>query len=81
MYFVWLTSEREGEKEEVRKICLDYTVTGLKTIATLPRAEWKPFRFVYVSSTKAERGQSKKPWILGDYTLMCVSFPPYILLT
>ncbi|KAI9745725.1 MAG: hypothetical protein M1818_001261 [Claussenomyces sp. TS43310] len=57
--------------EEVRKICLDYTVTGLETIAELPRdSAGKPLRFIYTSGSSSERDQSKKPWVLGNYCLM-----------
>jgi hypothetical protein len=59
--------------EEARKICLDYTMTGLKTISQLPRdSVGKPLRFVYVSGANSERDLSKKPWVLGDYCLMRV---------
>lgn len=59
--------------EEARKICLDYTVVGLETIAKLPRVpSSKPFRFVYVSGHKSERDQTKRPWPLTDYCLMRV---------
>ena len=60
--------------EEVRKICYDYTVTGLETVSSLKRDSQKPFRFVYVSGAKAERDQTQKPWILGDYTILRVCF-------
>lgn len=64
--------------EEVRKICLYYTVTGFETICKLPRdSTSKPFRFIYVSGANAERDQSKKPWILGNYSLMRVTTPTY----
>ncbi|PQE27689.1 nucleoside-diphosphate-sugar epimerase protein [Rutstroemia sp. NJR-2017a BBW] len=57
--------------EEARKICFDYTVSGLKTITKLPRnTATKPFRFLYVSGANAERDQTKKPWLIGDYCLM-----------
>ncbi|KAJ9296198.1 hypothetical protein DTO271G3_5339 [Paecilomyces variotii] len=58
--------------EEVRKICYDYTVKGLETIAQLPRdtSAGKPLRFIYTSGAMSERDQSKKPWLLGDYRLM-----------
>ena len=67
--------------EDVRKICYDYTVTGLETLSSLKRGGQKPLRFVYVSGAKAERDQSKKPWILGDYTIMrvcCHFVNPYM---
>ncbi|WP_394830007.1 hypothetical protein LVJ94_26220 [Pendulispora rubella] len=57
--------------QEVRKICLDYTVAGLAASAQLPRAPAsKPFRFLYVSGANAERDPRKKPWVLGDYCLL-----------
>jgi hypothetical protein len=62
--------------DEVRKICIDYTLTGLDTITQLPRsaeAGNRPLHFVYVSGTAAERDPTKKPWLLGDYAVMRVS--------
>jgi hypothetical protein len=59
--------------EEVRKVCLDYTVTGLSITSQLTRDSKSPFRFIYVSGSSAERDQSKKPMLLGDYLLMRVS--------
>jgi len=40
---------------EARKICLDYTVTGLETITALPRSSSTPFRFFYTSGANSER--------------------------
>ncbi|KAK4069917.1 uncharacterized protein Triagg1_6712 [Trichoderma aggressivum f. europaeum] len=57
--------------DEVRKICLDYTIAGLEELFKAPRNNTtKPLHFVYVSGANAERDQSKKPWVLGDYCLM-----------
>lgn len=68
--------------EEVRRICLDYTMTGLESISQLPRdSASKPLRFIYTSGAKSERDQSKKPWLLGDYSLMRVSYSSPILPT
>lgn len=65
---------------EVRKICLDYTLTGIETIAQLPRdSASKPLRFIYTSGAKAQRDQSQKPWILGDLLLMRVGLYPIYL--
>jgi hypothetical protein len=65
--------------DEVRKICRDYTLTGFDTISQLPRSsEGKPLRFIYVSGANSVRDASKKPWIMGDYTLMRVNFPSSI---
>lgn len=66
--------------EETRKICFDYTVTGIETIAQLPRdSAGKPFRFIYTSGANAERDSSKKPWVLGDYSLMRVILHSHVL--
>lgn len=62
--------------EEVRKICVDYTMAGLETLAALPRdAGARPFRFIYTSGAKSERDQQKKPWILAEHVLMRVRIP------
>lgn len=58
--------------EDLRKICYDYTVTGLEALSSREGGSRKPLRFVYVSGAKAERDQSKKSWILGDYTILRV---------
>lgn len=59
--------------DEVRKICLDYTIAGLEVLSKAPRNDaTKPLQFVYVSGANAERDQSRKPWVLGDYCLMRV---------
>ncbi|KAG9235139.1 putative nucleoside-diphosphate-sugar epimerase [Amylocarpus encephaloides] len=53
--------------EEVRRICYEYTAVGIDEISSVAS---KPFRFSYVSGSNAERDQTKKPWVLGDYILM-----------
>jgi hypothetical protein len=58
--------------EEVNKICYDYTVTGIETMAPLASKE-KPFRFIYISGANGERDQTKRPRIMGDYALIRVS--------
>ncbi|KAL6823943.1 hypothetical protein V8C43DRAFT_79494 [Trichoderma afarasin] len=73
---IWLmaVTPRNSSKmpwDEVRKICSDYTIAGLEELSKAPRNNTtKPLRFVYVSGANAERDQSKKPWVLGDYCLM-----------
>jgi hypothetical protein len=60
--------------DEVRKICVEYTVAGIETLSKLPRGnEAKPLRFFYVSGANTERDQTKKPWVMGGYCLMRVS--------
>ncbi|OAQ72360.1 nucleoside-diphosphate-sugar epimerase [Pochonia chlamydosporia 170] len=55
--------------DDVRRICYDYTVTGLDTLSAVQRSG-QPVRFVYASGANAERDQSKKPWIMGDMCLL-----------
>jgi hypothetical protein len=33
----------------------------------------KPFRFLYMSGSNSQRDPAKKPWLLGDYSVMRVS--------
>lgn len=56
--------------EQVEKICLDYTANGLRTMAAIGN---KPFRFIYTSGAKANRDQTVRPWIMGDYGVLRVS--------
>ncbi|KXX79209.1 hypothetical protein MMYC01_203694 [Madurella mycetomatis] len=58
--------------EQTVKVCRDYAIRGIETISQLPRhsQNQKPLRFVYISGINAERDQSKKPMILGDYCLL-----------
>ncbi|KAH8718804.1 hypothetical protein HC256_003433 [Beauveria bassiana] len=64
---IWHTMDFEA----VKTVCVDYVMKGFDTLKQLPRPKsGKPLRFVYASGAKAERDQTKKPWILGDYTLM-----------
>lgn len=65
---------------EARKICLDYTVTGLETMTPLAST---PFRFLYTSGANSERDATKKPWVLGDFCVMrvCPLPPPSLLPT
>ncbi|KAF4977819.1 hypothetical protein FZEAL_5726 [Fusarium zealandicum] len=73
---IWLlaitpTKANSMPAEQVRKVCLDYAMTGLDTIAKLPRdGVSQPLRFLYISGSSAERDPAKKPWILGNYSLM-----------
>ena len=41
----------------------------------------RPFRFLYMSGATAQRDQTKKPWLLGEYSLMRASihFTPFLL--
>lgn len=67
--------------DQVRKVCLDYTIHGLEELSQAPRKDTsKPLTFVYVSGANAERDPAKKPWLLGEYSVMRVSScPPCVL--
>ncbi|KAI5461798.1 hypothetical protein BGZ63DRAFT_386672 [Mariannaea sp. PMI_226] len=73
---IWLiaitpTKSKTMPWDEVYKICHDYTLTGLKTFEQLHGTQkTAPLRFIYTSGANAERDASKKPFILGEYTLM-----------
>jgi hypothetical protein len=60
--------------EQTVRVCRDYAIRGIETISQLAHESQrdKPFRFVYISGSNAERDPKKKPWILGDYCLMRV---------
>lgn len=75
-----VTPSKVKTMPSARKVCLDYTVKGIEAMAQLPRdSAGKPLRFIYTSGAKAQRDQSQKPWILGDYTLMRVGiYPSYL---
>ncbi|KAK4159987.1 hypothetical protein QBC43DRAFT_326209 [Cladorrhinum sp. PSN259] len=53
--------------ETTVKVCRDYAVNGIKNLSTVASS---PFRFIYISGDNAERDQTKKPLLLGDYCLM-----------
>jgi hypothetical protein len=52
--------------EEVRRVCHDYTLEGLRALGP-------GVRFVYLSGLAVERDQNKRPNWLPDYLLMRVS--------
>ncbi|PHH66825.1 hypothetical protein CDD81_5957 [Ophiocordyceps australis] len=57
--------------EQTCKISRDYAVTGIKTLAQLPRSSSaKPLRFIYMSGASSVRDAAQKPIVLGDYCLM-----------
>ncbi|KFA69545.1 hypothetical protein S40285_07275 [Stachybotrys chlorohalonatus IBT 40285] len=56
--------------EQACKISRDYAIAGIQNISPLPRDNTKPLRFIYMSGTKAERDQTKKPLLLREYCLM-----------
>lgn len=60
-------------REQVIKISRDYAVKCLETLSQLPRGvDQKPLRFIYISGHLAQRDQSSKPLVLGDYRLLRV---------
>ncbi|RCI08057.1 hypothetical protein L249_7861 [Ophiocordyceps polyrhachis-furcata BCC 54312] len=70
-FSVWAPQLRSVSWEQTCKICRDYALTGIKTLARLPRSDpSRPLRFVYISGSNAVRDPAKKPWVLGDYCIM-----------
>jgi len=69
------TKSKDASFEEVTKICYDYTVNGIKNIASVANT---PFRFVYTSGVTVERDQTKTLPFLHDYRLMRVSDSSFI---
>lgn len=57
---------------EVKRICVDCTVYGVKTMSELKATG--PFRFLYMSGNDAERDQTKKPKFMPEYFLMRVRY-------
>ncbi|KAE9369841.1 NAD(P)-binding protein [Stipitochalara longipes BDJ] len=58
---------REMDFSDVTKICYEYTINGLGSMAAGAN---KPFRFVYTSGVLVERDQSKSFPVMADYRLM-----------
>ncbi|KAK0721827.1 hypothetical protein B0T26DRAFT_739232 [Lasiosphaeria miniovina] len=54
--------------ETTVKVSRDYALRAVEQMSSLSGK--KPFRFVYLSGVNAQRDQAKKPWLLGDYTLL-----------
>lgn len=61
------------EFEDVKKICLDYTMLGLETIDEARGEGLESLRFVYVSGAATQRDQSKRPRWMPEYSLMRVN--------
>lgn len=61
------------EWETVYRVCHDYTITGIKTMAEARRDAKSPFRFLYMSGATTERDPSKTPSFMPQYCLMRVS--------
>lgn len=59
------------DPEQARKVCLDDTIAGLKSIVGSTKIQ--PFRFLYMSGADAERDQTKTPKFMPEYFLMRVN--------
>ncbi|ORY57006.1 uncharacterized protein BCR38DRAFT_450559 [Pseudomassariella vexata] len=76
IWTVGLTPSKANELnfKEVRRLCYDSTLAWLQAISkarsSSPTQEMKPLRFIYVSGSKAERDQTKRPFYLGQYSLL-----------
>jgi len=56
--------------EQVRRVCLEYALIGLKTITEARETSTKPLRFIYMSGIAAERDQTKTPRLMAEHCLM-----------
>ena len=66
--------------DEVSKICHGYAVTAIETIGKLTRPGANhPLRFIYISGVNGQRDPAKKPWIMGDYSLLRVCQTLFLL--
>ena len=69
---------RDMSQEEVSRICLDYTLVGLKAMAEVANTS-RPFRVVYTSGVLSERDQDRVLWFQGRYRKMRVSLGPDLI--
>lgn len=56
------------------RVCKGYTLAGLDAMAEARGSRTSPFRFLYMSGAGINRDSSKKPFYMGDYMLMRVSY-------
>lgn len=66
------TKAQSMDPAQVKRVCHDYTMAGLKAMHEAGPA--KPFRFLYMSGNNAVRDPARRPRILGDYCVMRVSY-------
>jgi hypothetical protein len=59
---------------EVKRVCQDCTVAGLKAVSEANSTSPKPTTFVYMSAEGTPQDLSDKPFVLGDYQIMRVRF-------
>jgi hypothetical protein len=70
------SKSRSMDFKDVRRICHDYTLIGLKAMFEARSVATTPFRFVYLSGVAAERDQTKTPTFMPPYSLMRVCSSP-----
>lgn len=56
--------------EDTVKISKDYAITAIQTVASLPRKQDQPLRFIYMSGHFAPRERTEQPKVLGDHGMM-----------
>ncbi|KAL1878151.1 hypothetical protein Daus18300_002067 [Diaporthe australafricana] len=56
--------------EETVKISKDYAITAIQTLASLPRKQTQPLRFIYMSGHFAPRERTEQVKVLGDHGMM-----------
>jgi hypothetical protein len=67
------TKSKDHPWDEVKRVCRDYVLTAIKTMADVRTAS-DTLRFIYYSGVYAERDQSKTPRAMPEMLLMRVSF-------
>ncbi|KAK8062663.1 NAD(P)-binding protein [Apiospora hydei] len=55
---------------EVKRVCQDCTVAGLKAVSEVSSVSAKPATFIYMSAEGTPEDLTKKPFFLGDYLIM-----------
>jgi hypothetical protein len=70
------SKSKDRDFGDVTKICSDFTIYGLRNMATVANT---PFRFIYTSGVASERDQSKSLSLMADYRLMRVRFTTILL--
>ncbi|KAK7953045.1 hypothetical protein PG988_013739 [Apiospora saccharicola] len=61
---------RQFDFAEVKRVCQDCTVAGLKAVSEVNKGSAKPTTFIYMSADGVPEDLTKKPPFLGDYMIM-----------
>lgn len=65
-----------GDKEQLRRVSVDYTLTAANACALSVRPDGdSKFRFVYTSGMGTERDQDRGLWLADDFRKLRVFLP------